>query len=93
MKKTKRVESLKYLSWIRQQPCCHCMESGPNHAHHIIGVGGITGSKLGDHFAVPLCAECHCELHDTFHETWLKPQVMWLHKTLARAISEGVVKI
>lgn len=49
-----------YIAWVRKQPCAECRRGPPVDAHHIRGVGV---PRIDDR-AVPLCHECHMDLHD-----------------------------
>ena len=83
--------SRKYLDWVKSQPCCVCMRPGDD-PHHIQMPGKGMGGKHPDWATIPLCRECHDELHakgwdiNNISQTEL---VMW---TLGKAISEGVFK-
>jgi len=80
--------SPRYLDWVRSRPCAHCGEVGPSEAHHLIGLfGGHMGSKVGDEFAVPLCSDCHRDLHAGRIE--FEAQVPWLARTLEVAFAHG----
>ena len=90
--KQQRFKSEKYLKWVRSQPCCVCGKPA-DHAHHIIGVGGMSGMglKAQDWATVPVCAEHHRLIHlfpDMQGDQW-----EWIARTLGRAIEEGIIKI
>lgn len=88
MEKSKPWRSPEYLAWVRGRACSHCHEVGFCEAHHVIGIfGGFIGGKVGDQFAVPLCRDCHQDLHDGKIE--LVEQVYWLGRTLDVAFSKG----
>jgi hypothetical protein len=81
---------MKYIDWIRQQPCCVCMDDTGTDPHH------LKGFKLGknmkcDLLVIPLCREHH----DAFHadpETWedtYGTQERFLAWTLIRSEYEG----
>ena len=62
--KVKTVRNLKYLAWLRQQPCQICGTGSyynSIHAHHST-TGGM-GIKGDDSLCVPLCTPCHQALH------------------------------
>jgi hypothetical protein len=88
-----RWRSPKYLAWVRNQLCCLCFSPGPIHAHHIKGVGHLSGVglKAPDWAVMPLCHKCHTEMHHN-PELWPKQleMVVW---TLGKAIDEGVLRI
>jgi hypothetical protein len=83
--------SAKYLAWVRKKPCsqCHKKESV---VHHIIGTGSLsgTGRKAPDWATMPLCVECHAEMHrdNMFHSR----QWELMARTLGKAISDGILK-
>ncbi len=63
--KVKQIRNLKYLAWLRNQPCQICgVGSYYNsiHAHHTTG-GGVS-MKGDDTMCVSLCSPCHRQLHD-----------------------------
>ncbi|WMY72755.1 DUF968 domain-containing protein [Buttiauxella selenatireducens] len=61
--KRRRWESAIYTRWVKQQPC-ECCRRPADDPHHIIGHGmGGTATKAHDLFVIPLCRECHDELH------------------------------
>jgi len=78
-----RWRSKAYLNWIRLLPCAHCGRSGDVEAHHIKGVGGLSGAGLraSDYLAMPLCPDCHAGLHNA--QLPRAEQWQWLAKTQA----------
>ena len=83
----------KYLRWVKQQACCVCDKPGDD-PHHMIGHGqGKMGGKAHDLLAIPLCRQCHNELHADMW-TWERahgPQSLYLQRTLDKALSLGVI--
>ncbi len=81
--------SEKYKAFVRTLPCSHCGRSA-DHAHHIkiMGVGG-RGVKPPDSTCMPLCWECHADVHKGPANY---PQTRWMIETQARAFYEGVLK-
>lgn len=70
-----------------------CYANGSD-AHHIIGYGeGKMGSKAPDIATIPLCRRCHQELHDTFSNDWIKPQLRYLILTLDKAVKDGIITL
>ena len=66
LSKTKPYRSKKHLAWICSKPCVHCGNNLGVIAHHIVGVGlGMrgTGTKPSDGITIPLCADCHADVH------------------------------
>ena len=61
----KPVRSLKYLAWIRTQPCLVCGSTRWIEAAHT-GPHGL-GQKSPDTSAVPLCAMHHRTGKDSYH--------------------------
>jgi len=50
-----------YIAWLHTLPCMLCNKQGPVHAHHTKSGGmGIKGS---DYSCIPVCSECHAEIH------------------------------
>jgi hypothetical protein len=90
--KNRPWRSRKYLSWIRKQPCFNgCY--GPTVAHHITGVGSLsgTGRKAGDNYAIPLCVECHAEMHGD--STLWAHQWEFIARTIGKALEEGILGV
>lgn len=84
-----------YLSWVRSQPCCGCGVTGTRvHAHHNIA-DRFSSSKAADAFAMPLCADCHRELHADWPQWEALHGPQWRHvaKTLHEAIRHGVLSL
>ncbi|HHR6399555.1 TPA: DUF968 domain-containing protein [Providencia alcalifaciens] len=90
--KLQRWESVKYLQWVKSQPCCVCGATADD-AHHIIGYGqGGIGTKAHDLFTIPLCRVDHSELHKD-PKQWEQEngsQLVLLFKFLDRSIGLGV---
>jgi hypothetical protein len=71
------LRSKAYLKWLRGQPCTYpdCGRVSNDQmsivaAHqNIIGVSG-TSIKPPDHYALPLCAECHVREHSGVETFW-----------------------
>jgi hypothetical protein len=82
-----------YTKWVKAQACEGC----GNHAddpHHITGHGlGGMGTKPHDLFVIPLCRQCHDELHaDTVaFEKKHGSQLEMLVRTQDRALAIGVI--
>jgi hypothetical protein len=90
--KLQRWESVKYLQWVKSQPCCVCGATADD-AHHIIGYGqGGIGTKAHDLFTIPLCPVHHSELHKDpkWWEQENGSQLILLFKFLDRSIGLGV---
>jgi len=87
--KLKPWRSEPYLDWIRSRPCLACDSQPPAEPHHIIGVGGMSGMgmKAPDWAVIPLCRECHNEMHDE-PGTWFA-QWQMIVRTLGAAIDAG----
>jgi hypothetical protein len=62
----KPTRSLKYLAWIRTQPCVVCGRIGGVEAAHT-GPHGMA-QKSPDTSAVPLCARHHRTGRDSYHK-------------------------
>ena len=68
--KHKNIRDEAYLNTLRGEPCLVCRRGAE--AHHLLYVGEHgTGMRPGDNWAVPLCRDCHSELHRYGDEkTW-----------------------
>lgn len=88
-----KYENKKYLEWVRKQPCCLCKFPGPNHPHHIKGVGYLSGVglKAPDWATMPLCLSCHNSIHRIDNKINLNIQWEWLARTLGKAVEQGVL--
>lgn len=75
--KQKRVETPRFLRFLRNKPCLLCHWSGPVDAAHIrfsdfrygkreTGMG----EKTDDRWAVPLCRQCHTAQHNEDERTF-----------------------
>lgn len=54
-----------HLRWVRRHRCEACDRQDNIVAHHVrLQSDGGMGIKPSDFFALPLCSECHRELHD-----------------------------
>lgn len=60
--KTKPLRDPAYLAWLRKLPCAVCGR-GPCEAAHQRLLGGGTGSKPDDRYALPMCQGCHESEH------------------------------
>lgn len=59
----------KHLDWVRRQPCLGCGAS-PCHAHHVKCGFGMIGKRVSDSRTVPLCPDCHRDLHSAGELGW-----------------------
>ncbi len=61
--KRRRWVNEQYTRWVKTQPCEGCGNTADD-PHHISGHGlGGMGTKPHDAFVIPLCRQCHDELH------------------------------
>ena len=91
MLKQRRWRNKRYLAWVRSLPCSHCTAEPAGHAHHLIAVGdGIMGEKAPDSDSMPLCEECHRQVHADPHAY---PQERWMRSTVSLALSRGVLRV
>lgn len=91
--KRRRWVSKAYTDWIKHQPC-ECCRRPADDPHHVIGHGmGGTATKAHDLFVIPLCRECHDELHADVNAFEEKngTQLQLLFRFLDRAIAIGVI--
>lgn len=95
MKRPKRIRwtAPRYLEWIKTQPC-ECCGKPSDDPHHLIGwrQGGMA-TKAHDIFAIPLCRQCHTELHNdpVKFERKHVPQPVMIIRVLDRAYGLGVL--
>ncbi|MEQ1963419.1 DUF968 domain-containing protein [Xenorhabdus khoisanae] len=84
----------KWLQWVKSQSCVGCQRPADD-PHHIIGHGqGGMGTKAHDLFCLPLCRECHDELHRD-RLAWEQKhgsQVDLLFRFLDRSLGIGAIK-
>ncbi|EFH8543499.1 DUF968 domain-containing protein [Escherichia coli] len=92
--KQQREEMPAYTRWVKIQKCMTC-GSQADDPHHIIGHGmGGMGTKADDLFVIPLCRECHNELHAGVKDFEEKhgSQLLLLIRFLMHARNSGVLK-
>lgn len=84
--------SAAYLSFVRSLSCVGCGFVGKVEAHHCIA-NRYSSEKHADAYAIPMCTECHAELHDNWHTWEEKHGSQWQHvaETLHEAIRVGVL--
>lgn len=89
-----RIESRKYLDWVKTLPCVASGQPADD-PHHPVSVGFKGGaSKVPDYWCIPLTRQQHDELHHDV-EKWEErygPQMHHALMTLTRAIWEGVLR-
>jgi hypothetical protein len=73
--KEKRLRDKGYLKYLRTKPCCNCYRIASDWLdvvpHHIrMATGGGVGVKPGDNHCVPLCVDCHSDLHQHGEKTF-----------------------
>lgn len=88
--KPETYRSEKYLSFVRNLPCCICDRPGPNEAHHAGQVRGVA-IKADDLTVVSLCSTHHREFHDKGRITFEEKHHVNLWEVIARTIT-GYVK-
>ncbi|MEX0798410.1 MAG: hypothetical protein WEB87_03040 [Bacteriovoracaceae bacterium] len=76
LSKHKPHRNVKYLNWLRKQPCVVSGEKAQC-AHHVrLGTNGGASLKPSDYFCIPLLNEYHttgaCALHNIGEETFFK---------------------
>ncbi|MBL5898070.1 DUF968 domain-containing protein [Lelliottia amnigena] len=88
-----RWEDLKFIRWVKVQPCACCGQPSDD-AHHLIGWGqGGMGTKAHDSLVIPLCRKHHTELHNdpVKFERKYGSQPALIIKLLDRAFALGVL--
>ena len=91
--KRRRWVNEQYTRWVKTQPCESCRRPADD-PHHIVGHGmGGTATKAHDLFVIPLCRECHDELHAgvSAFEQKHGTQLELLLRFLDRALAIGVI--
>ncbi|MBC1189236.1 DUF968 domain-containing protein [Kluyvera sp. SCKS090646] len=91
--KRRRWVNEAYTRWVKTQPCEGCRRPADD-PHHIVGHGmGGTATKAHDLFVIPLCRECHDELHAgvSAFEQKHGTQLEMLLRFLDRALAIGVI--
>lgn len=84
--KKKVYRNRQYLNWVATLPCSNCgIVDETIVAHHLIGVSqGKMGGKASDLETMPLCYDCHTEIH--LFASSRKQQYKFISETLIRAI-------
>lgn len=90
MLKIQPYRNEKFLNWIRSKPCCHCGKPPNSHAHHLIGVGIISGvaKKISDALTIPLCGECHALVHQDVSQI---DQLHYFTRLMKQAFQSGEI--
>ena len=93
--KHKRWISKDYIKFVSELPCCAChIKDGTVVAHHLKGRGaplsGGTSYKASDLYTMPLCFECHDEIHNG-NVDLLNNQMFFILLTLDKALDAGVI--
>jgi hypothetical protein len=93
--KNKRRVNKGYLKFISELPCISChIKDGTIVPHHLKGrgmpVSGGAGYKASDIFTMPLCFECHADIHSG-NTDLLDNQFWFIIQTLDKAIQAGVL--
>lgn len=94
LSKRPKIVNPAYLDWVRSLPCCGCGIQGRLHAHHSIA-DRHSSAKHSDLAAMPLCPDCHRELHAdwTQWEALYGPQWRHVYRTLELAAQMGILSI
>lgn len=86
-----RMENRQYMDWVKSLPCCSCQRPADD-PHHPTSVGlRGGGTKVPDQLAIPLCRNCHDNLHHD-PKGWEEvngEQIYHSALTLLRAFYEG----
>ncbi len=61
-KPDKPARAAHYLAFVRQLPCCICGAPEPSDPHHV-GKHAM-GRKTDDYRCVPVCRNCHDQVHN-----------------------------
>jgi hypothetical protein len=97
MNMSKRIQSKAYLEWVATLPCIGCeVRDGTVVAHHLKGraapLSGGMGYKASDWLTMPLCFQCHTQMHsgDAAFMDW---QENFILRTLNEAFNQGIIEI
>lgn len=90
--KRNKWRSKAYLEWVKELPCSICGVEPCGDAHHIKGVGNLSGAGLTapDWAVMPLCRKHHTEMHVNT-KLWVD-QWRYIALTLGRAIDENILE-
>lgn len=85
----------KYLKFVRGLDCCSCGKPANvdgMDAHHVTGMnlGKVMGDKISDCFVLPLCRQCHNQVHANKN---LIDQQRHALLTIEKAIILGVLEV
>ena len=62
-RRASRIVDSGYRVWITTLDCCRCNASAPSHPHHRTLTGRGKSQKSDDTECMPLCFDCHRDLH------------------------------
>jgi hypothetical protein len=80
------IRSDEYLNFLRiVMPCCVCSKAPESHAHHT-ETGG-KGIKCDDTKCIPLCTDCHNEIHTKGKETFYKKHNLHIENLMFRLLN------
>ena len=85
-----------YTTWVRTLPCANCAAHPPSAPHHRIGHGRNSAMKTSDAEVMPLCDECHQNLHNIGWRQWEeanRPQFQMVVETINKALFQGVLEV
>lgn len=88
---TGRIESGKYLAWIRNQPCDTCGAPAPSDPSHLDNAFKGTGTKAPDFWAIPQCRLCHEAYERESSKIAVEPRMARAALYMLQAIYEGVL--
>lgn len=91
----KRWRSDEYRKFVSSLTCARCKCHPLNTCHHIKGIGHMSGAglKAPDQYSMPLCQECHDELHRKSHPDVVRCQWEWVARTQGLFIERMVDSI
>lgn len=89
---TGRIESQKYLAWLRTLPCDTCRAPAPSDPSHLDNCFKGPGTKSPDLFAIPQCRRCHEAYERRSDKGEVEPRMARAALYLVQAVYEGVLQ-
>ena len=96
--KIKRWESKLYRDWVATLPCGSCnLDDDTIIAHHLTGIMsphcGGTSQKADDYLTMPLCYQCHHDMHTASKNGFnvIQHQPTMIFNTLRLAFHHGIL--
>ena len=91
--KRKPMRNKRYLEYVRKLSCLMCGSVYGSDPHHIKGIGHFSGvgQKASDYLTMPLCRNCHEQMH---RDPTLWPlQLVFVLQTMVDALKAEKLKL